>query len=153
MGSSRTWDELKMCMRIIVWPIKPWVVMMKGLWYHDVHVMQWVWTRYVSTRIVQCCADVRQYNLTYPDKIGCLQCAGFIETMPFTGKESYLPMHLVHVKHCPDYLNNLVHLTADSATRPGLRSATRLSEALSYRKPALSSKFSERAFSYAGPAA
>ena len=30
-----------------------------------------------------------------------------------------LPMHLVHVKHCPDYLNNLVHLTADSATRPG----------------------------------
>ena len=58
-------------------------------------------------------------------------------------------MHLVHVKHCPDYLNNLVHLTADSATRPGLRSASRLS----YRKPALASKFSERAFSYAGPAA
>lgn len=60
-----------------------------------------------------------------------------------------LLMHLVHVKHCPDYLNNLVHLTADSATRPGLRSASRLS----YRKPALASKFSERAFSYAGPAA
>ena len=58
-------------------------------------------------------------------------------------------MHLVHVKHCPDYLNNLVHLTADSATRPGLRSATRLS----YRKPALASKSSERAFSYARPAA
>ena len=55
-----------------------------------------------------------------------------------------LLMHLVHVKHCPDYLNNLVHLTADSATRPGLRSATRLS----YRKPALASKFSERAFSF-----
>jgi len=46
-------------------------------------------------------------------------------------------------------INNLVHLTADSATQPGLRSATRLS----YRKPALASKFSERAFSYAGPAA
>jgi len=60
-----------------------------------------------------------------------------------------LLMHLVHVKHCPDYLNNLVHLTADSATRPGLRSASHLS----YRKPALASKFSERAFSYAGPAA
>ena len=60
-----------------------------------------------------------------------------------------LLMHLVHIKHCPDYLNNLVHLTADSATRPGLRSATRLS----YRKPALASKFSKRAFSYAGPAA
>jgi len=58
-------------------------------------------------------------------------------------------MHLVHVKHCPDYLNNLVHLTADSATLPGLRSATHLS----YRKPALASKFSKRAFSYAGPAA
>jgi len=60
-----------------------------------------------------------------------------------------LLIHLVHVKHCPDYLNNLVHLTADSATRPGLRSASHLS----YRKPALASKFSERAFSYAGPAA
>jgi len=60
-----------------------------------------------------------------------------------------LLMHLVYVKHCPDYLNNLVHLTADSATRSGLHSATRLS----YRKPALASKFSKRAFSYAGPAA
>jgi len=60
-----------------------------------------------------------------------------------------LLMHLVHIKYCLDYLNSLVHLTADSATRPGLRSASRLS----YRKPALASKFSEQAFSYAGPAA
>jgi len=58
-------------------------------------------------------------------------------------------LHLVNVKHCPDYLNNLVHLTTDSATRPDLRSATRLL----YRKPALGSKFSERAFSCAGLAA
>jgi len=33
--------------------------------------------------------------------------------------------------------------------RPDLRSATRFS----YQKPAFASKFSERAFSYAGPAA
>ena len=44
---------------------------------------------------------------------------------------------------------DMVQLTAANSLRPGLRSASRLL----YRKPALKTKFGERAFSYAGPAA
>lgn len=59
-----------------------------------------------------------------------------------------LLMHLIHTKQCPDYMSDMVRSTAESATRPGLRSASHFS----YRKPAIGSKFGERAFSYAGPA-
>jgi hypothetical protein len=59
-----------------------------------------------------------------------------------------LTMHLIHTKQCPDYLENTVWLTSESATREGLRS----SDTLSYRKPRLRTTFGERAFSYAGPA-
>ena len=59
-----------------------------------------------------------------------------------------LTMHLIHTKQCPDYLENTVCLTSESATREGLRS----SDTLSYRKPRLRTTFGERAFSYAGPA-
>ena len=60
-----------------------------------------------------------------------------------------LLMHLINSKQCPEYMKDLVCLTANNATRSGLRSAS----SLSYSKPALSTVFGERAFSYAGPAA
>jgi hypothetical protein len=60
-----------------------------------------------------------------------------------------LLMHLIHTNQCPDYMADMVHLTVDCSLRSGLRSA---SHPL-YRKPALKTRFGERAFSYAGPAA
>lgn len=60
-----------------------------------------------------------------------------------------LQMHLILTNQCPDYMADMVQLTAANPLRPGLRSASRLL----YRKPALKTKFGERAFSYAGPAA
>ena len=60
-----------------------------------------------------------------------------------------LQMHLILTNQCPDYMADMVQLTAANSLRPGLRSASRLL----YRKPALKTKFGERAFSYAGPAA
>jgi hypothetical protein len=60
-----------------------------------------------------------------------------------------LLMHLIHTNQCPDYMADMVHLTADCSLRSGLRSA---SHPL-YCKPALKTRFGERAFSYAGPAA
>lgn len=50
---------------------------------------------------------------------------------------------------CPDYMADMVQLIAARPSRPGLRSASHLL----YRKPALKTKFGERAFSHAGPAA
>jgi hypothetical protein len=49
----------------------------------------------------------------------------------------------------PDYMRDLVSMTATTATRSGLRSAT----GLLYRKPRIRTKFGERAFSFSGPAA
>ena len=60
-----------------------------------------------------------------------------------------LHMHLIHTKQCPDYMHEVISLSAETATRPGLRSAS----SLSYRTPKLKTVFGERAFSYAGPAA
>jgi len=60
-----------------------------------------------------------------------------------------LLMHNIYIKQCPDYMNDLVCLTSQTATRPGLRSEN----SLSYRKPALNTTLGQRAFSYAGPAA
>jgi hypothetical protein len=60
-----------------------------------------------------------------------------------------LQMHLIHTNQCPDYMADMVKLIAASSSRPGLRSASHLL----YRKPALKTKFGERAFSHAGPAA
>jgi hypothetical protein len=60
-----------------------------------------------------------------------------------------LLMHLIHTHQCPQYLQQIVSLTSISATRPGLRS----SSGLSYYKPWIRTKFGERAFSVAGPAA
>jgi len=58
-------------------------------------------------------------------------------------------MHLIFTQQCPEYMNELVSLTASSSTRPGLRSAS----GLTYRKPKIRTKFGERAFSFSGPAA
>ena len=58
-------------------------------------------------------------------------------------------MHLIFTQQCPEYMKELVLLTASSTTRPGLRSES----GLSYRKPKIRTKFGERAFSYSGPAA
>jgi hypothetical protein len=60
-----------------------------------------------------------------------------------------LLMHMIHTQQCPVYMADMVQSTAKTASRPGLRSANHLL----YRKPALKSKFGERAFSHAGPAA
>ena len=58
-------------------------------------------------------------------------------------------MHLIHTNQRPDYMADMVTLNAACSSRPGLWSASHFL----YRKPALKTKFSERAFSYAGPAA
>ena len=58
-------------------------------------------------------------------------------------------MRLIHTQLCCGYIRDLVTSTATSAARSGLRSAS----SLSYRKPAVRTKFDERAFSYLGPAA
>jgi len=38
-----------------------------------------VGTQQISLRKLQYCMHVKQYNLTRLDKIGCLQCAGFVD--------------------------------------------------------------------------
>ena len=60
-----------------------------------------------------------------------------------------LMMHLIHTQKYPDYMRDLVSMTATTATRSGLRSAS----GLLYRKPRIRTKFGERAFSFSGPAA
>ena len=61
-----------------------------------------------------------------------------------------LQMHLILTNQCPDYMAGMVQLTAANLLPPGLRSAI---SRLLYWKPVLKTKFDERAFSYAGPAA
>jgi len=58
-------------------------------------------------------------------------------------------MHAVHTGRCPHYLVDIVTLTSHRQTRSGLRSA----DSTNYTIPRLRTKFGERAFSYAGPAA
>ena len=60
-----------------------------------------------------------------------------------------LLMHLIFTQQSPEYMEDLVSLTASTTSRPGLRS----SSGHSYRKPKLRTKFGERAFSFSGPAA
>jgi len=60
-----------------------------------------------------------------------------------------LMMHLVHTKQSPEYMQEIVTLTADSASRPGLRSG----DSLSFNKPRTRTKLGERAFAFSGPAA
>ena len=72
--------------------------------------------------------------------------------LPIKSRINYklcLLMHLIHTNQRPAYMADMVTLNAASSLRPGLRSASHLL----YRKPVLKMKFSERAFSYAGPAA
>ena len=59
---------------------------MKDFWRRGMHMM-----------ILQCCACVRQCNLTLPDKIRCLKCAGFVETRPFTSNEAVVQSRVVPV--------------------------------------------------------
>ena len=58
-------------------------------------------------------------------------------------------MHEVHTGRCPPYLADIISLTSQRQTRSGLRSA----DSTNYTTPRLRTKFGERAFSYAGPAA
>ena len=60
-----------------------------------------------------------------------------------------LIMHLIYTRQCPNYLQEIVCLTAHGATRTGLRSA----DGWSYKVPRIRTVFGERAFSYAGPMA
>jgi len=58
-------------------------------------------------------------------------------------------MHNIHIGRAPVYLTNIVQATSTSSTRSGLRSAS----TTNYVTPRLRTKFGERAFSHAGPAA
>jgi hypothetical protein len=58
-------------------------------------------------------------------------------------------MHHIHIGRAPTYLINSVQATSTSPTRSGLRSAS----TTNYVTPRLRTKFGERAFSFAGPAA
>jgi len=58
-------------------------------------------------------------------------------------------MHGIHNSQCPAHLSNAVQLVATTSTREGLRSAA----TTNYATPRLWTKFGERAFSHAGPAA
>ena len=58
-------------------------------------------------------------------------------------------MHSVHAGRCPAYMTDCVRSVADSSSRSGLRSA----KSSSFVTPQLRTKFGERAFSFAGPAA
>jgi len=60
-----------------------------------------------------------------------------------------LMMHFIHTQQYPDYMRELMSITATTATRTGLRSAS----CLSYWKPRIRTKFGERAFSCSGPVA
>lgn len=58
-------------------------------------------------------------------------------------------MHYVHIGRAPAYLTNSVQAISTCSTRSGLRSAS----TTNYVTPRLRTKFGERAFSHAGPAA
>ena len=58
-----------------------------------------------------------------------------------------LLMHHIHYGLCPDYLQGTVSSVVDSATRPGLRSAS----TLLYNKPRMKTVFGQRSFAFAGP--
>jgi len=58
-------------------------------------------------------------------------------------------MHLIHIGRAPWYMADSVQSVVESSRRPSLRSA----DTADYVKHRLQSKFGERCFSYAGPAA
>jgi len=58
-------------------------------------------------------------------------------------------MHSVHNNRCPTYISDVVQSTKMASTRGGLRSA----ESIDFVVRWLRTKFAERGFSYAGPAA
>jgi len=58
-------------------------------------------------------------------------------------------MHLIYTNQRPKYMADMVKLSAECSSRPGLRSASHFL----YQKPAPKTKFGQLAFSYAGPAA
>ena len=58
-------------------------------------------------------------------------------------------MQAMHTGRCRPYLADIVSLKSHRQTRSGLRSA----DSTNYTTPRLRTKFGERAFSYAGPAA
>ena len=58
-------------------------------------------------------------------------------------------MHQIQTGRAPQYLAYSVQLIAESSRRPGLRSA----DTVDYIKRRIRTKFGERCFSHAGPAA
>ena len=58
-------------------------------------------------------------------------------------------MHSIHNQKCPEYLAGVVQATAAGPHRYGLRSV----DSSDFILPRLRTKFGERSFSYAGPAA
>lgn len=72
--------------------------------------------------------------------------------LPVEARISYklcLIMHQIHTGQAPQYLADSVTRTSAASRRPGLRSA----DSASYVKRFTRTKFGERGFSFAGPAA
>ena len=75
-----------------------------------------------------------------------------LQWLPIKSRIKYkvcLQMHLIYTRQPPDYMADMVQLTAANSLRPGPRSASHLI----YQTPALKTNFGKRAFSHAGPVA
>jgi len=99
---------------------------------------------------VQNCAARLIFNLNHHDHI--TPCLIQLHWLPVRARVQYelcTLMHSVHNNRCPTYIHDVVQSTKTASTRGGLRSA----ESTDYVLPRLRTKFAERGFSYAGPAA
>jgi len=67
--------------------------------------------------------------------------------LPIDYRITYTYMHLVHTSRAPQYLSDCVQTVTRSSRRPGL------TQPPTYVKPRCRTKFGERGFCYAGPAA
>jgi len=71
--------------------------------------------------------------------------------LPIQARVQFKLMYGIHNSQCPAYLFDVVQSVASTSTREGLRSAATTNYV--GLTPRLQSKFGERAFSHAGPAA
>ena len=99
---------------------------------------------------VQNCAARLIFNLRHHDHI--TPCPIQLHWLPVRARVQYklcTLMHSVHNNRCPTYISDIIQSTKTTSTRGGLRSAQLTDNVL----PRLRTKFAERCFSYAGPAA
>jgi len=99
---------------------------------------------------VQNCVARLIFNLNDYDHI--IPCLIQLHWLPVRARVQYklcTLMYSVHNNRCPTYISDVVQSTKTASARRGLRSA----ESTDYVLPRLRTKFAERGFSYAGPAA